>query len=411
MTRILNVYLNDSLVGELEQDLSGMMSFKYAIDWLNNPNSIPISYSLPLREDAYKKNECRGFFAGILPEDKKREIIAKNLGISSGNDYAMLERIGGECAGAITFLPSNYQLPEQSCEYLILSNAELVGIIKELPKRPLMAGERGVRLSLAGAQDKIVVTIENNIIKLPLNGAPSTHIIKPVISDFRDIVYNEAFCLQAAKAVGLPVANTSIMSIQDVEFLIIERYDRYITPDNKIARIHQEDFCQALGISPEMKYQSEGGPSLKKCFELIRKVSSLPIFDVRHLLDVVIFNYLIGNNDAHRKNFSLLYFTEGKKLQIRLAPFYDLISTSVYPELSNHMAMKIGEHAEYNKITPRDWEKFAISSGFAPAMVKGRIKDLAQNLYKHIDKYRKNDKVLKVIDLIEERCKKTLEWP
>jgi serine/threonine-protein kinase HipA len=140
-----------------------------------------LSQSLPLRKEPFWRKECRGFFGGILPEESKREIIAKNLGISAPNDYAMLERIGGECAGAVTFIPEGQTLPARNDTYRKLSNEELARILGELPKRPLLAGEEGIRLSLAGAQDKIAVRIEGGEICLPLGGAPSTHILKPAV--------------------------------------------------------------------------------------------------------------------------------------------------------------------------------------------------------------------------------------
>src|SRR5580765_4617483 len=173
MARTLDVYIHNDLIGHLVQDDGGGMTFAYAESWLNRAGATPLSQSLPLRNGQFKRKECRGFFAGILPEEAKREIIARNLGISARNDYAMLERIGGECAGAVTFMPSGQPLPERNYSYRPLSDPELAAILKELPKRPLLAGEEGIRLSLAGAQDKIAVRIEGRTISLPLGGAPS----------------------------------------------------------------------------------------------------------------------------------------------------------------------------------------------------------------------------------------------
>src|ERR1700731_4265357 len=164
------------------------MVFDYAESWLQKPGATPLSQSLPLRRERFKRNECRGFFAGILPEESKREIIARNLGISPRNDYAMLERIGGECAGAITFMTHGQALPERDYSYRKLLEQELAEILKELPKRPLLAGEEGIRLSLAGAQDKVAVRIEGGEVCLPLGGAPSTHILKPAVERFAGVV-------------------------------------------------------------------------------------------------------------------------------------------------------------------------------------------------------------------------------
>src|SRR6202022_1859343 len=192
MARTMDVYLHNDLVGQLIQDGGGQMVFKYLEDWLNRPGATPLSQSLPLRKDRFSRKECRGFFAGILPEESKREIIARNLGISARNDYAMLEQIGGECAGAVTFLPAGQELPKRDCRYRKLDAKELAGILRELPKRPLLAGEEGIRLSLAGAQDKVAVRIEGEEVSLPLGGAPSTHILKPAVERFAGVVFNEA---------------------------------------------------------------------------------------------------------------------------------------------------------------------------------------------------------------------------
>ncbi len=172
MARTLDVYLHNALVGNLIQDAGGQMVFEYVESWLNAPGAAPLSQSLPLRKKRFSRKECRGFFAGILPEESKREIIARNLGISARNDYAMLERIGGECAGAVTFIPTGDTLPAGNYGYRTLSSQELAALLRELPKRPLLAGDEGIRLSLAGAQDKLPVRIESGDICLPLGGAP-----------------------------------------------------------------------------------------------------------------------------------------------------------------------------------------------------------------------------------------------
>jgi serine/threonine-protein kinase HipA len=388
---MLDVYLHDELVGHLIQDDGGQMVFDYAERWLQKPGATPLSQSLPLRKERFKRNECRGFFAGILPEESKREIIARNLGISARNDYAMLEQIGGECAGAVTFIPAGETLPERKYGYRPVSSQELAAILKELPKRPLLAGEDGIRLSLAGAQDKVAVRIEGNDISLPLGGAPSTHILKPAVERFAGVVFNEAFCMRLAAVAGLPAAKVETRIVEDIEYLLVERYDRVHQKNAEGAttldRLHQEDFCQAQGIVSEMKYQKEGGPSLKQCFALLRDVSSAPVIDLSRLLDAVIHNYLVGNNDAHGKNFSLLYHGVGTANQeIRLAPLYDVVSTSYYPELSKDMAMKIGGEYSSDKVRPKDFEQLAEEAGLARPIVKNRVPELAETLIANFEK-------------------------
>ena len=391
MARTLDVYLHNELVGHLIQDDGGQMVFDYSERWLQKPGATPLSQSLPLRKERFKRNECRGFFAGILPEESKREIIARNLGISARNDYAMLEQIGGECAGAVTFIPTGEALPERNYGYRPLSSQELAAILQELPKRPLLAGEDGIRLSLAGAQDKVAVRIEGNEISLPLGGAPSTHILKPAVERFGGVVFNEAFCMKLAAVAGLPAAKVETRIVEDIEYLLVERYDRVHQKNPEGAttldRLHQEDFCQAQGIVSETKYQKEGGPSLKQCFALLRDVSSAPVIDLSRFLDAVIFNYLVGNNDAHGKNFSLLYQGVGTASQeIRLAPLYDVVSTTYYPELSKDMAMKIGGDYSSDKVTPKDFQQLAEEAGLAKPIVKNRVPELAETVIANFDK-------------------------
>jgi serine/threonine-protein kinase HipA len=279
----------------------------------------------------------------------------------------------------------------------------------DLPKRPLLAGEEGIRLSLAGAQDKIAVRNEGGEISLPLGGAPSTHILKPSIERFAGVVFNEALTMHLAAAVGLPAAKVEVKTADKIDYLSVERYDRTHVQSGSpttLERLHQEDFCQALNIVPEMKYQKEGGPSLKKCFELLREVSSAPVIDLARLLDAVIYSYLIGNNDAHGKNFSLLYHHVGTANQeIRLAPLYDAISTVYYPELSNEMAMKIGNEYKSERVAPRDFDRLADEAGLAKPLVRRRVPELAENVLAAISKVAIANQVAKAVAaLIRTRC-------
>jgi serine/threonine-protein kinase HipA len=413
MARTLDVYLHNELTGQLVQDDGGQMVFDYAESWLNKPGATALSQSLPLRKERFSRNECRGFFGGILPEEAKREIIARNLGISARNDYAMLEQIGGECAGAVTFIPAGEKLPEQQYGYRKLSPDELAAILRELPKRPLLAGEEGIRLSLAGAQDKIAVRIEGNDISLPLGGAPSTHILKPAVERFDGVVFNEALCMKLAAAAGLPAAAVETRSVDGLDYLLVERYDRTHRPaaggPPVLDRLHQEDFCQALGIVSETKYQKEGGPSLKQCFGILREVSSAPVVDLARLLDAIIYNYLVGNNDAHGKNFSLLYHGVGTaNLDIRLAPSYDIVSTIYYPELSRNMAMKIGGEYSSEKVLPKNFEQLAEEAGLGKALVKQRVPELADIVIAALGKIDlANPVAAAVAAVVRTRCEKT----
>jgi serine/threonine-protein kinase HipA len=406
MARTLDVYLHQELVGHLIQDDHGQLVFDYTESWLEHPKAVALSHSLPLRTERFKRNECRGYFAGILPEEGKREVIARNLGISARNDFAMLEHIGGECAGAVTFMPHGEALPVLEFQYRELNDMELARILTELPRRPLMAGAEGVRLSLAGAQDKIVVHVADGRISLPLGGAPSTHILKPAIELFEGLVFNEAYCMKLAAAVEIPSASVSFHQVEGIDYLLVERYDRTHSKTGIVHRLHQEDFCQALGIVAESKYQCEGGPGLRECMGLVRAVTSTPVIDLQRLLDAVIFNFLIGNNDAHGKNFSLLYHGGA----IRFAPLYDLLSTNHYPELTKRMAMAIGGEYESSKIFPRHFENMARDAGLGKALVKSRVPELAKLVIASLDKVDvKHPVAEKLAEEIFERCRAVLE--
>jgi serine/threonine-protein kinase HipA len=405
MARTLDVYLAHELVGRLIQDDHGQIAFDYAASWLDQDGAFPISHSLPLRPERFTQKECRGFFGGILPEEGNRRVIARILQISDKNDFAMLERIGGECAGALAFRAEGSAPPAHHNDYRELTGGELADILRTLPKRPLLAGEKGVRMSLAGAQDKIAVRVDTDgTISLPLGYAPSTHILKPAIATWEGVVSNEVFCMRLARAVGLAAAETTAHQVEDIAYLLSERYDRTIDEAGAVHRLHQEDFCQALGIPPEIKYQAEGGPGLKDCFAMLRRTSDNPVQDLGAMLDAVIFNLLIGNNDAHAKNYALLYDIDGTR---RLAPLYDLVSTVFYPEIENRLAMKIGGEANPDLVAGKEIEAFAKDAGLGPALVKRRVSEFADRLRLRIREMEKPDEIAeKLAVLISERCER-----
>lgn len=424
MTKTLDVYMHDHLVGTLIQDNGGQMMFTYLDTWLKDQLARPLSHSLPLRPETFSQKECQGFFGGLLPEEKNRDLIARNLGISKENDFSMLNEIGGECAGAVSFMPHGILLPQENLQSRFLSESDLARILRELPQRPLMAGEAGVRLSLAGAQNKLPVRIDGDSISLPLGNAPSTHIIKPAIPDYEGIIYNESLCMKLAKAIGLSVANMSIGKAEDIEYLVIERYDRKSTiityfslskmiNEEKKLRLHQEDFCQALGISSKNKYQIENGPSIKDCIALIRDIVPISASELQKLIDAIIFNFLIGNNDAHGKNFSLVYnqrLQEFTEKNVYLAPLYDLICTIYYPNLAKTMAMKIGDQYDSNLVSTKDFEKMAEECGLSKPLVKKRVVEVAKKILAALENRIVEHPIAdKVTDVIRARCKDTIE--
>ena len=376
--RQLDVFWGQRLVGQYNLLSDETECYSY---YLSSSDAAPISHSLPLRSDAYGRRQLRPFFAGLLPEEAQRERIASYLGLSASDDFSMLEAIGGECAGALTILPHG-TTPRFGDEKLVpCDEKRLSEIIKTLPYRPMMAGEKGLRLSLAGAQSKLPVVFTNGRFFLPENGTPSTHILKPELSQwFKGIVHNEHCCMSLAKALGVPVAETRIVQVGEIPCLVVTRYDREIdTVTGTTRRIHQEDFCQALGRPPEQKYQADGGPLARDIARLIKSGwSTRPAKDMLSFVDLLVFNAIIGNADAHGKNYSMLY--DGAER--RLAPGYDLVSTICWPALSAMPAMKIGGSDSINSILAGYWRKFAEEIGIGPAALRSRVREFCNAITK-----------------------------
>ena len=413
MAHELEVWLFADRVGTLAL-VDGRLNFGYAPGWLSEPDAVALSASLPLQAEPFDDRKARPFFAGLLPEGQMRRLIAQQFQVSDRNDFALLDHIGGECAGAVTFIEPGQALPgpTRNNDVQWLNDEEVVAILDELPRRPMLAGKDGLRLSLAGAQDKLPVVFDGARIALPLNGTPSSHIMKPAIRAVEDSVINEGFCMALAEAMQLKPAKSKVHTVLNRPFLLVERYDRVVDVPGHRQRLHQEDFCQALGVVPEMKYQNEGGPDLAQCFDLVRRTTRPSAPQVLRLFDYVIFNALIGNHDAHAKNFSLLY--SGKSPV--LAPFYDTLSTAVYPTLTPKMAMKIGSKYKFSEVQARHWDQFAEGVGFTKAQAKRRILELAKSLPATARELQSapglglsgNMVVERIIALIEQRCALTI---
>jgi serine/threonine-protein kinase HipA len=378
MTRTLDIRWDGRLVGQLTQNQHGELGFTYAPAWLNDEEAQPLSASLPKRAEPFTRRECRPFFGGLLPEEGQRDAAAQALGVSRANDFALLDRLGGDVAGALQLLPHGEAptTPALDQRPIPLDDAGLIRVLDALPVRPLLAGQEGLRLSLAGAQSKVPVVLVDGAVALPAPGQPTTHILKPPISRFAATTENEAFVMRLAAAIGLDVAPVEARIVQDRTFLLVQRYDRVIGDDGFVCRIHQEDFCQALGMPPETKYASEGGPTFKECFALLRRVAARPAVDVLKLLDAVIFNVIAGNADAHGKNFSILYDTEGP----RLAPLYDLLATVAYPDLSPKFAMKIGRRATLAELDAKGWAAFAADAGLGLPLIRRRVAEISKGV-------------------------------
>lgn len=378
MTGSLSVWWDGAIAGTLSRDDDGNMIFAYSEAWLADPARPPLSHSLPKRAEPFERRRARPFFAGLLPEELQKDGVARALGLSRGNDFALLDALGGDVAGALTLWPEGETPPthDGSLADEPLSEARLAEILETLPKRPLLAGEDGLRVSLAGAQAKLPVVLVNGKIALPAPGQPTTHIMKPPVSNLPLTTENEAFAMRLAAACGLSTAQVEPRRAGDKPYLLVTRYDREEAAPGRYRRVHQEDFCQALGIAPEKKYAKEEGPTFKTSFALVRDACARPATEVLKLLDAALFNLIIGNADAHGKNFSLLYRPGGAKL----APLYDLMSTVAYPHIATGMAMKFGGARTLDEMDADTFARFAADTGLAAPFVRRRAVDLAKTV-------------------------------
>ena len=346
MSRELNVYLCGNKIGVLCEDALLQLSFRYC-----STTSLPLSVHLPVRGEEYPQSYAYPFFENLTPEGESFEILTKDH--ASGNKiFSILDRFGGDCAGAVAFYETTPANNPDETLYEI-SSSKMVQIIDKLPEDPLLTSlENPPRLSLAGVQSKFAVYKFNNKYYRSDDKYPTTHIIKITNKRFPDLLKNELFCMRLAQIMRLDVPNAALKTSKEHLYLEIERFDRQIKK-GIVRRIHQEDFCQALGIVSTKKYQTGGGANLKDCYNIIEKFSENQFIDVTRFIEWIIFNYLIGNTDAHAKNVSLLHTETG----IRLAPFYDLLSTEVYPEklIDHTMAMLINGKGKYDSLRPKDF--------------------------------------------------------
>jgi serine/threonine-protein kinase HipA len=370
----LGVYFESRAAGTVSAD-DGRFTFAYEQAWLDDRMSFAISRSLPLRPGPQADPAAHAFFANLLPEGRIRSLVTRRLGISEDNDFALLAALGGECAGAMV-VAATVPKPAKH-DWRPLDNKELARLCADGAAFAEAVGGGGVRLSLAGAQDKLPVKLDRGRLYLPLGNAPSSHILKFASRDYKHMPSNEAFVLSLARACGLPVVAAELLTVGKTRHLLVARYDRVVGEDGAITRLHQEDMCQALGLPPGRKYQEEGGPSFEQCFRVIADASVEPALDTRALLRWLAFNTLVGNADAHAKNLSLLRGRDGRT---RLAPFYDLLSTAAYPSIATRLAMRIGESDDPGQIRGGDWRRLADSVGVGPAFVLETVLNLAEEI-------------------------------
>ena len=369
----LTVWWDGAAVGLLARDTHGAMRFAYDEDWIADPDKPAVSFSLPKRAQPFSARLCTPFFEGLLPEGSRRDAVAAALGISAANSFRLLAGLGEEVAGAITLCPEGDPppVPQDGNGGRPLSDDEVVELLDTTRPRAFPEdSEGGLRLSLAGGQSKLPVAVADGRIAVPAPGQPTTHILKPPIPGLDASTENEAFAMRLATAMGLSVAPAEARVVAGRPFLLVERYDRRAEEDGTVRRLHQEDFCQALGVPPARKYASDGGPGFSRCFDLVRKVCARPASAVLGLLDAAIIQVLIGNADAHGKNYSILLDPTGAAT---LVPLDDLMCTVAYPNLVATLAMTIDSREALQELRFGDWDRFARDCGLAAPFVRRRV--------------------------------------
>ena len=381
----LNVWSNQRLVGYLWRNTQGLIGFRYEEEWLAQ-GEFAVSHALPLRHEDFTPEEglAHRFFANLLPEGGVRDQIVRDLKIAN-TDFDLLRAIGGECAGALSILQAEHK-PSTEHEYHKISDEELDNLVARRGRVYTWTANERPRLSLAGAQDKCPVLVQNDAFWLPKKESPTSHILKFELSDYRHLPAYETFTTLLAGAIGLPVVDIQLRSISDTHYALIERYDRYKFECGQIARLHQEDFCQALGYGHQHKYQEHGGPTFADCYRLIQDISSEPANDLQYLLRWQIFNVLAGNSDGHAKNLSLLYRANG---EIRLAPFYDLVCTRAIERIDYHLAFSVGDERNPGVVSLKHWEILAQQCGLRRRFLQDLVQDVAARLLEQLHPIRR----------------------
>lgn len=360
----LAVRLHGAHVGTLRPGTGTDYTFEYAAEVVEEAGegAIVLSHSMPVRADAYGPIETRTFFEGLLPERMRREELARELRLDANDSYALLAAIGRDCAGAIVIVPDEDGTAPDERPVEWLGDGELADLVEQLPRRPLGISrrERRMRLSLAGVQRKLVlVRDELGKFGVPTTETPSTHLVKPEYEhEYPSLAHNEMFCMSVARRLGLPAAETELTSIADRTCLVSRRFDR-VDVDGETARLHQEDLCQALAVPSNLKYQSELGPGFASLRTLLEEIGRGA--DLRTMVRAAVMNFVLGNSDAHGKNFAILFADTGREL----APLYDVVSTAVY-DLDDELAMAIGDTFDPDAVRLADWLDMSADCDLAP---------------------------------------------
>jgi serine/threonine-protein kinase HipA len=398
-TRIpLSVCLNGRLVGRLRRKTSGAIDFQYDASWLAWDHAMPVSLSLPLREDRFIGEPVIAVFDNLLPDnDEIRRRLAERVRAEGIDAYNLLAAIGRDCVGALQFLPEGAEPePAGHVSGRPLEKEEIARILIDLKRTPLGLDEdEEFRISLAGAQEKTALLYWNGRWHVPHGTTATTHILKPQIGtlpngiDLSQSVENEHLCLTLTAALGLPSARSEIQDFEGRRVLVVERFDRRWTKDGRLLRLPQEDCCQALSIPPTLKYEPDGGPGIRQIAELL-KASDEPDADRRLCLKAQIVFWLLGATDGHAKNFSIHLSPGGR---FHLAPLYDVVSAQPSADAGQiqrnrmKLAMAVGDSRHYvvDSIVPRHFLQTAASCGLPAAMVQDLFMELSERAPAAID--------------------------
>ena len=377
--------LFDRVAGIVERDPAGRIRLEYNEDWRHSEHATPLSLSLPLRHRHHASPAVAAYLWGLLPDNEQiLERWSRRFHTSARSALGLLSQVGEDCAGAVRFVTAERagELPsEGEGDVVWLSEREISERLRELRedssrwRRPNDEGQ----FSLGGAQGKTALYCEADRWGLPRGRRPTTHVLKPPLGGLDGHVENEHFCLRLARAAGLPAAASQVRTFGGETAIVVERYDRVRTATG-VARVHQEDVCQALGVHPASKYQSDGGPGPGDVAALLRSHSTQATDDVLTFLGALAFNWIVAGTDAHAKNYSVLI---GRGGRARLAPLYDLASALPYPDIDPRrmkLAMKIGGKYRVHEIGARQWDKLADETALSSNDVRETLQRMTHNV-------------------------------
>lgn len=393
----LAVYLNSRLVGTLLRASSGAVFFQYDDSWLGWEHAFAISLTLPLRRERYSGAPVIAVFDNLLPDsDQIRRRVAVRMQTDGTDAFNLLAAIGRDCVGALQLLYEGQEpAPAGQVQGTALSEREIASLLRDLTSAPLgVDPAREFRISLAGAQDKTALLYQGGIWQLPQGSTATTHILKPQMGDraghdLSQTVENEFLCNRLLSELGLPVASSRIADFEDQRVLVVERFDRRWTADGRLLRLPQEDCCQALGIPPVRRYQSDGGPGILEILELL-KGGDTPHEDRKRFLKAQMAFWLLGATDGHAKNFSIFITTDGG---FHLTPLYDVLSTQPLldagslrrTEMKMAMAVGDGKHYRVDEIMPRHFVQSAAKAGLPATLPMEVAEELISALPQTID--------------------------